>query len=88
MKTLESVFVLAQIQLPTQLKGPLQTGLGIVMAVAFIYAVIQVIGGVVTLRRGDPDGKMGIVAGILIAGAVAIVAAAFSAFNLGAASLN
>lgn len=68
----------------TSLRAGLERALGIVMAVAFIYGIIQVIGGVAALRRGDPDGKMGIVAGILIAGAVAIMTAAYQAFGVGA----
>ena len=35
------------------------------------------------LSKGDADGKMGIVAGIIIAGAAAIMGALFSIFGMG-----
>jgi hypothetical protein len=70
------------------LKAGLEQGLGIVMAVAFIYGIIQIIGGIASLRRGDPDGKMGIVAGILIAGSIAIMKVAYTSFGIGGAALD
>jgi amino acid transporter len=66
-----------------QLQQGLGIALGIIMAIAFIFGVIQIIGGVRQVRNGEAEGKMGIVAGILIAGAVAIMVALYSAFGLG-----
>ena len=73
--------------LATDIKTGLGKGLTIVMMIGFIYGIIQIIGGVVQLRKGDPDGKMGIVAGVLIAGSIAIMKAAFAAFGLDSSSL-
>ena len=66
-----------------QLQQGLGIALGIIMAIAVIFGVIQIIGGVRQVRNGEAEGKMGIVAGILIAGAVAIMVALYSAFGLG-----
>ena len=66
-----------------QLQQGLGIALGIIMAIAFIFGVIQIIGGVRQVRNGEAEGTMGIVAGILIAGAVAIMVALYSAFGLG-----
>ena len=65
-----------------QLQQGLGIALGIIMAIAFIFGVIQIIGGVRQVRNGEAEGKMGIVAGILIAGAVAIMVALYAAFGL------
>jgi amino acid transporter len=65
-----------------QLQQGLGIALGIIMAIAFIYGVIQIMGGVRQVRNGEAEGKMGIVAGILIAGAVAIMVALYAAFGL------
>jgi hypothetical protein len=71
-----------------QLKQGLGIALGIIMSFAFIYGVIQVIGGVRQVRNGDAEGKMGIVAGILIAGSVAIMAALYAAFGLSSSTIT
>src|SRR5450631_4033765 len=65
-----------------QLQQGLGIALGIIMAIAFIYGVIQIMGGVRQVRNGEAEGKMGIVAGILIAGAVAIMVALYAAVGL------
>jgi hypothetical protein len=73
-------FPLAQI--PTNVKTGFQYGLGILFMVGFIWGVINIWGGADKLKRGDADGKMGIVSGIIIAGAAAIMAALFYIFGM------
>jgi len=72
--------------------GSLKTGLGIalgiVMAIAFIYGVLLIIGGVSKLRDGDATGKMGIVAGVVLAAAVAIMTALYAAFGLSGSTIT
>ncbi len=58
------------------------------MSIAFMYGVIQIMGGVRQVRNGEAEGKMGIVAGILIAGAVAIMAALYAAFGLSSSTVT
>jgi hypothetical protein len=69
-------------QIPTNVKTGFQYGLGILFMVGFIWGVINIWGGADKLKRGDADGKMGIVSGIIIAGAAAIMAALFYIFGM------
>jgi hypothetical protein len=60
----------------------LSKGLGIIMLIGFVYGVIKIIGGAANYSK-DPDGsKQSIVAGLMIAGAVALMTILFSAFGL------
>ncbi|MDF9832319.1 fumarate reductase subunit D [Ereboglobus sp. PH5-5] len=81
-----SPLILAQI--PTQVKTGFQYGLGILFMVGFIWGVINIWGGADRLKKGDADGKMGIVSGIIIAGAAAIMAALFYIFGMSDGSLT
>ncbi|MDF9827059.1 fumarate reductase subunit D [Ereboglobus sp. PH5-10] len=81
-----SPFILAQI--PTQVKTGFQYGLGILFMVGFIWGVINIWGGADRLKKGDADGKMGIVSGIIIAGAAAIMAALFYIFGMSSGALT
>lgn len=69
-------------QIPTELKTGFQYGLGILFMVGFIWGVINIWGGAEKMKRGDAEGKMGIVSGIIIAGAAAIMSALFYIFGL------
>ena len=69
-------------QIPPTLKTAFQTGLGIVFMVGFIWGVIKIWSGADRMSKGDADGKMGIVAGIIIAGAAAIMSALFFIFGI------
>lgn len=80
------VVVLAQI--PTQVKTGFQYGLGILFMIGFIWGVINIWGGADRLKKGDADGKMGIVSGIIIAGAAAIMAALFYIFGMSDGALT
>lgn len=74
-------FPLAQI--PASLKTSFQYGLGIIFLIGFIWGVIKIWTGADKMSKGDPDGKMGIVSGIIIAGAGAIMGALFFIFGMG-----
>lgn len=70
-------------QIPPQLKTAFQSGLGILFLVGFFWGVINIWSGADKLKRGDAEGKMGIVSGIVIAGAAMIMGALFTIFGLG-----
>jgi hypothetical protein len=75
-------------QIPTELKTGFQYGLGVLFMVGFIWGVINIWGGAEKMKRGDAEGKMGIVAGIVIAGAAAIMSALFYIFGLSGGTLT
>ncbi|AWI10641.1 hypothetical protein [Ereboglobus luteus] len=81
-----SATVIAQI--PTQVKTGFQYGLGILFMIGFIWGVINIWTGADRLKKGDADGKMGIVSGIIIAGAAAIMAALFYIFGMSDGALT
>jgi len=74
-------------QIPTEVKSGFQYGLGILFMVGFIWGVINIWGGAEKMKRGDAEGKMGIVSGIIIAGAAAIMSALFYIFGLSEGAL-
>lgn len=71
--------VLAQIQ---QLKDGFGLALAVLFMFGFFWGVIKIWSGANAISRGDPDGKAGIVAGIIIAAAASIMAALFTIFGL------
>ena len=71
--------VLAQL---TQLRDNVGVALGVLFMFGFIWGVIKIWTGAHAISKGDPDGKTGIVAGIIIAAAAAIMAALFGIFGL------
>lgn len=73
--------VLAQI--PPSLRNGFQSGLGIMFLAGFLWGVIKIWNGADKMSKGDADGKMGIVSGIIIAGAAAIMGALFTIFGMG-----
>jgi fumarate reductase subunit D len=75
-------------QVPSQVKNGFQYGLGILFMIGFIWGVINIWGGADRLKKGDADGKMGIVSGIIIAGAAAIMAALFYIFGMSDGALT
>ena len=75
-------------QIPSEVKSGFQYGLGILFMVGFIWGVINIWGGAEKLKRGDAEGKMGIVSGIIIAGAAAIMSALFYIFGLSDGALT
>ncbi len=73
--------VLAQV--PGSLKQSMQLGLGVMFLFGFLWGVVKIWSGADRMSKGDVDGKMGIVSGIIIAGAAAIMGALFAIFGLG-----
>jgi len=70
-------------QIPADLRNGFQAGLGIMFLAGFLWGVIKIWNGADKMSKGDADGKMGIVSGIIIAGAGAIMAALFYVFGMG-----
>jgi fumarate reductase subunit D len=70
-------------QIPASLKNSVQFALGVVFLFGFIWGVVKIWTGADRMSKGDADGKMGIVAGIIIAGAAAIMGALFTIFGMG-----
>lgn len=66
----------------TQLRDNVGLALGVLFVFGFIWGVVKIWAGAHAISKGDPDGKTGIVAGIIIAAAAAIMAALFSIFGL------
>lgn len=74
--------------IPASLKTAIQFALGVVFLFGFIWGVVKIWTGADRLSKGDADGKMGIVAGIIIAGAAAIMGALFTIFGMGGGVLT
>lgn len=70
---------LSQIQ---QLKDGFGLALAVLLMFGFFWGIIKIWSGANAISKGDPDGKAGIVAGIIIAGAVSIMTALFAIFGL------
>ena len=70
-------------QIPASLKLSFQYGLGVMFLVGFLWGVIKIWNGADKMSKGDADGKMGIISGIIIAGAAAIMGALFTIFGVG-----
>jgi fumarate reductase subunit D len=75
-------------QVTSTLRTSVQSALGVIFIFGFIWGVIKIWGGADRMSKGDADGKMGIVAGIIIAGAAAIMAVLFTIFGLSDGSLT
>ena len=56
--------------------------------VGFLWGVIKIWGGADKMSKGDADGKMGVISGIIIAGAAAIMAALFTIFGMADGALT
>jgi len=80
--------ILAQAAGGTNIQGALSKVLGLLMLIGFVYGVVKVIGGAANYNR-DPDGaKQTIIAGVLIAAAVAIMTVLFTAFGIDVTGLS
>ena len=64
----------------------LKDGFGLALAVLFmfgcIWGIVKIWSGANAISKGDPDGKAGIIAGIIIAAAASIMSALFAIFGL------
>ena len=85
---LTPVFAQAAGASTSTLQQGFSTALGILFMFGFFWGVIKIWSGANAISKGDADGKMGIVAGIIIAGAAAIMGALFTIFNLSGATLT
>jgi hypothetical protein len=72
----------------SQLQQGFSTALGILFMFGFFWGVIKIWSGANAISKGEADGQMGIVAGIIIAGAAAIMGALFGIFGLSGATLT
>lgn len=70
---------LAQLQ---QLRDNFGTALVLIFFVGFFWGVFKIWAGANAISKGDSEGKGGILAGIIIAAAAAIMAALFTIFGL------
>jgi len=85
---LTPVFAQAAGGTTSTLQQGFSTALGILFMFGFFWGVVKIWSGANAISKGDADGKMGIVAGIIIAGAAAIMGALFAIFNLTGATLT
>ena len=85
---LTPVFAQAAGGTTSTLQQGFSTALGILFMFGFFCGVVKIWSGANAISKGDADGKMGIVAGIIIAGAAAIMGALFAIFNLSGATLT
>ena len=85
---IEAAILLPLAQIQTGVKTGFQYGLGLLFMVGFIWGVINIWSGADKMKRGDADGKMGIVSGIIIAGAAAIMSALFYIFGMSDGALT
>lgn len=71
-----------------QLKQGFQLALGIIFMFGFIWGVIKIWSGANSISKGESDGYASLTAGIIIAGAAAIMAALFNIFGLSGGALT
>lgn len=76
---------LAQIQ---QLRENFGTALLVLFMLGFLWGVLKIWAGANAISKGDSEGKSGIIGGIIIAAAAAIMAVLFSIFGLDDAVLT
>lgn len=71
--------LIAQVQ---QLKDGFGLALTVLFMFGFVWGIVKIWSGANSIAKGDPDGKAGIVAGVIIAAAASIMAALFAIFGL------
>jgi len=77
--------VLAQIQ---QLRENFGSALLVLFMIGFFWGVLKIWAGANAISKGDTEGKSGIIGGIIIAAAAAIMAVLFGIFGLDDAVLT
>ncbi len=70
---------LAQLQ---SVRDGFGSALVLVFMIGFFWGIIKIWGGANAISKGDSEGKGGILAGIIIAAAAAIMAALFTIFGM------
>jgi hypothetical protein len=73
------LLVVAQLQ---QLKDGFGSALVLIFMVGFFWGVMKIWAGANAISKGDSEGKAGILAGIIIAAAAAIMGALFAIFGM------
>lgn len=76
---LAGMLLLGQLQ---QLKEGFGTALTLVFMIGFFWGVLKVWAGANAISKGDAEGKGGILAGIIIASAAAIMGALYAIFGM------
>ncbi len=71
--------LLAQLQ---PVRDGFGTALVLLFMVGFFWAIIKIWSGANAISKGDSEGKAGIIAGIIIAAAAAIVGALYAIFGM------
>ena len=79
LRTMSTRLPLAQLQ---QLRDNFGSALLLLFMVGFFWGVIKIWGGASAIAKGDPEGKGGIIAGIIIASAALIMGALYSIFGM------
>ncbi|MCM8540632.1 MAG: hypothetical protein NE328_10185 [Lentisphaeraceae bacterium] len=65
------------------------SGLGVIMALAFIIGVVLIISGAWQIKQGNADqGKLSIIGGVIIAAAVSIMAFFYAAAELDGSAID
>lgn len=75
-------------QIPSTLTQSFQYALGVIFLIGFIWGVVKIWAGADRMSKGDIDGKMGVVSGVIIAGAAAIMGALFYIFGISGGALT
>ena len=83
--TRPALYPLAQLQ---SLKDGFGLALALMFMVGFFWGVLKIWAGANAISKGDTEGKSGIIAGIIIAAAAAIMTALFTIFGMGDAALS
>lgn len=74
--------------IPSSLITSFQYALGVIFLIGFIWGVVKIWGGADRMSKGDTDGKLGVVSGVIIAGAAAIMAALYYIFGISGGALT
>lgn len=77
--SLSPAFPLAQLQ---TVRDGFGYALALLFMVGFFWGVLKIWSGANAISKGDPDGKSGVVAGIIIAAAATIMGALFAIFGM------
>lgn len=82
-------FTLSHYLAAADLRALFGTGAGIIMALGFLVGIILIISGGWQIKQGNADqGKLAILGGIIIAGAVSIMAFLYAAAGLGGSTID
>ena len=86
---MKSLLTLGQLIGAVDLRVLFGSGLGVIMAIGFIVGVILIISGAWQIKQGNADqGKLSIIGGIIIAGAVSIMAFFYAAAELDGSTID